>query len=242
MFNTMDVFGQSNNKKIIEDSSFTNIDVLTDNADVVIEPTKSSEVTVEYTGASKKKKFNFDADVKGETLSVQLEQKRPFFFSFGFHSGDLKLTISVPEKQYGNLQVESDNGRIDIEELNSEHVYLETDNGQIQVRNIEAKTVDVETDNGKVILEHVEGEIRGATDNGRIFLLTNEINWPIDLSTDNGSIEIKTKTEPTNATFDANVGNGKITIFGEDTKVKTYGKGRSLIKLQTDNGRITVTK
>lgn len=107
MFNTMDVFGQSDNKKVIEDSSFTNIDVLTDNADVVIVPTESSAVIVEYSGANKKTKFNFDADVKGDTLSVQLEQKRRFFFWFNFHSGDLKLTISVPEKQYGNLQVES---------------------------------------------------------------------------------------------------------------------------------------
>jgi DUF4097 and DUF4098 domain-containing protein YvlB len=151
MFKSIDVFGQSDNKKVIEDSSFTDIDVLTDNADVMIVPTESLEVTVEYTGASKKTKFNFDADVKGDTLSVQLEQKRRFFFSFGFHSGDLKLTISVPEKQYGNLQVESDNGRIDIEKLNSDNVYLETDNGQIQVRDMEAKTVNVETDNGKPI-------------------------------------------------------------------------------------------
>lgn len=91
-------------------------------------------------------------------------------------------------------------------------------------------------------MDNVEGEIRGSTDNGRILLLTNKINWPIDLSTDNGSIEIKTKSEPTNATINAEVGNGKITIFGEETKLKTFGKGESLIKLQTDNGRITVTK
>ena len=242
MFNTMDVFGRSDNKKVIEESSFTNIEVLTDNADVIIEPTKSSAVTVEYTGASKKTKFNFDVDVKGDTLSVQLEKKRRFFFSFGFNPGNLKLTISVPERQYGNLQVESDNGRIDIQELDSEHVYLETDNGQIQVKNIEAKTVNVETDNGKVILDHVEGEITGSTDNGRILLQTNKINWPIDLSTDNGSIEVQTSSEPTNATIDAKIGNGKVTIFGEDTKLKTYGKGKYLIKLHTDNGQITVAK
>ena len=241
MFNTLKVFGENANKKVIEESSFTNIEVLTNNADVMIVPTESVKTTVEYTWASKKTKFNFDAAVKGDTLSVQLKQKRKFFISFGFNSGDSKLTVSVPEKQYKNLQIMSDNGRINVENLHSEGIVLETDNGQIQVRNVEAKTVNVETDNGKILLEDVIGEIKGSTDNGQISLVTNDINSPIDLSTDNGSIEVKTESEPTNATIEAKSGNGKITIFGQETKLKVYGKGTQLMKLQTDNGRIQVT-
>ena len=240
MFNTMKVFGENANKKVIEESSFTNIDIVTNNADVMIVPTESLETTVEYTGANKKTKFIFDAAVKGDTLSVQLKQKRKFFFSFGFNSGDIKLTVSVPEKQYKNLQVMSDNGRINVEDLHSEGFLLETDNGQIQLRNVEAKTVNVETDNGKVILEQVKGEIKGSTDNGQISLITNNIDSPIDLSTDNGNIEVKTESEPTNASIEAKSGNGKITIFEQETKLKVYGKGTHLMKLQTDNGSITV--
>jgi len=240
MFNTMKVFGENANKKVIDESSFINIEVVTNNADVMIVPTESLETTVEYTGANKKTKFIFDAAVKGDTLSVQLKQKRKFFFSFGFNSGDSKLTVSVPEKQYENLQVMSDNGRINVENLYSEGIVLETDNGPIEVRNVEAKTVNVETDNGKVVLEHVKGEIKGSTDNGQISLVTNDIDSPIDLSTDNGSIEVKTESEPTKATIDAKSGNGKITIFGQETKLKVYGKGTHLMKLRTDNGGITV--
>lgn len=240
MFDTMKVFGENANKKVIAESSFMNIEVVTNNSDVMIVPTESLETTVKYTGANKKAKYIFNAAVKGDTLSVQLKQKRKFFFSFGFNSGDSKLTVSVPEKQYQNLQIMSDNGRINVENLHSEGIVLETGNGQIQVRNVEAKTVNVETDNGRLALEHVKGKIMGYTDNGQISLVTNDIDSPIDLSTDNGSIEVTTESEPTNATIEAKSGNGEITIFGQETKVKVYGKGIHLMKLQTDNGGITV--
>ena len=208
----------------------------------VFAPTKSPKATVEYSGASIKGKYNFDVDVKGDTLSVQLKQKRRFFFWFGFHSRDLKLIVNVPEKQYGNIQVKSDNGLINVEDLQAEVVLLETDNGQILVKNVVANTVNVETDNGKIVLDHVEGEIKGNTDNGHISLITKKLDWPIDLATDNGSIEIKTESEPTNATIDSESDNGKITIFGNEINRSTYGKGKHLIKLRTDNGRIAVSK
>jgi DUF4097 and DUF4098 domain-containing protein YvlB len=243
MFKTMDVFAQNDNKKkVVEDSSFTNIEVSTNNAEVVIVPTKSSDATVEYSGASKKAKYNFEVDVKGDTLSVHLKQKRRFFFWFGFHSRDLKLIVNVPEKQYENIQVKSNNGLINVENLLAEMVLLETDNGKILLENVVANSVNVETDNGKIVLDHVEGKIKGTTDNGQISLITNKLDWPIDLATDNGSIEIKTESEPANATIDSESDNGTITIFGNEIKRSTYGKGKHLIKLRTDNGSITVTK
>ena len=86
---------------MIDDQSFTNIEILTTNAAVEIVPTKDSVTTVEYSGKTKKKsKFIFEADVKGDTLFVQFKEKRRSFFNFGFSSLDLKLIVKVPEKQY----------------------------------------------------------------------------------------------------------------------------------------------
>lgn len=240
-FNSLDVFGNNDNKKVVEDKPFTNIEVLTNNAAVEIVPTKSSEATVEYSGANKKAKFIFDVDVNRDTLSVQLKEKRRFFW-FGFHTKDLTLTVSLPEKQYENIQVESDNGRIHVEDIKAEEIKLETDNGQISLKNVETKLANIDSDNGRVILDHVQGEINGELDNGHISVTTNDLKWPMDLRTDNGSIEIKTESEPTNATIDAKTDNGKITIFGAETNHAIFGKGKHLINLQTDNGRITVTK
>lgn len=241
-FKFSNVFEEKNDKKVVE-NSFTNIEVLTNNTAVEIVPTKSSSTTVEYSGnTNKKSKYTFDTHVKGETLFVHFKEKRRFFISFGFPSHDLKLTVSIPEKQYESIQVESENGRINVQNIQSKVVMLETDNGQVLLRNVEAKNVNVKTDNGKVILEHVEGEIKGSTDNGRISLITKNFDQPIELTTDNGSIEINTESMPTNATIDAESDNGKVTIFGNENNHENYGKGKHLIKLRTDNGRITVTK
>ena len=240
-FSTIDVFGKNDNKKVIEESSFTNIEVLTNNAAVVIVPTQSSEATVEYTGEGKKAKFKFDVDVKGDTLSVEFKEKRRFFFWFSFGS-DLTLTLNIPEKQYENIRVESDNGSIKAGDIQVEDIELETDNGQIELKKAETYTVNLETDNGKIVLEDVEGDITGSSDNGRITMTTKSLDQPIELETDNGSIEIKTDTEPTNATIETKVDNGEVMIFGNEDTRAIYGDGKHLIKLETDNGRITVTK
>lgn len=243
MFNTRDIFENNAKKKVIDDQSFTNIEILTTNAAVEIIPTEDSETTVAYSGKTKKNsEFIFEADVKGNTLSVQFKEKRRSFINFGFSSLDLKLIVKVPEKQYDRIQAESDNGRIKVENVQTKELVLETDNGAIELKTINATAVNVKTDNGAIILDHVDGTIVGRTDNGRISLVTNNLDRPIELTTDNGKIDIQTEKEPTNATIDVKTDNGRINVFGYDNKHTKFGSGEHLIKLRTDNGRITITK
>ncbi|MCZ2258142.1 DUF4097 family beta strand repeat-containing protein [Sporosarcina sp. G11-34] len=243
MFKSSNGFVGDSNEKVIEDRTFSNIEVLADNAAVEIVPGNDSATTVNYSGQSKRKsKTIFKADVKGDTLVVQLKEKRRGFFHFGMPSFDLQLTVTIPEKQYDKIQAESDNGHIKVENIHTNALILETDNGSIRLKNIEATSVDVKSDNGKIILDQVDGTIQGKTDNGAISLTTNNLDRPIQLKTDNGRIEIQTEKEPENATIDAKTDIGKIEIFGHETKQTTFGKGEHLIKLRTDNGGITVTK
>lgn len=238
-----EVYGESNDKVVIDDSSFTNIELSTNNTAVEFVSTNNSEATVEYTGeTNKNSKITFNAGVKGDTLYVQFKEKRKSFFSFGFNFNDLKIIVHLPEKQLKKIKAESDNGRISVEGIEAENITVETNNGQILLKNVKSNTVQANTNNGKIILEHVEGEIKGTSDNGRISLTTKQLNQPIELITDNGRIEILTESEPTNATIEAKTDNGKVTIFGVEDTFASYGKGKHLIKLRTDNGRITVTK
>ncbi len=243
LFKPGSVFEKSTNRKVIDDLSFTTITVLADNAAVEIVPTTDSVATVEYSGKTKKnKKFIFEAVVKGDTLAVQFKEKRKGFIQFGISSLDLTLTLHLPEKQYERLQVETDNGRIIAEQLQAKNIHMETDNGRIELKHVDAEAVNVKSDNGKIILENVTGQMKAKTDNGRISVVTNNLDQSIDLETDNGRIEIQTEKEPTNAIIDAKTDNGRVEIFGQENKHVTFGKGENLIKLRTDNGRITVTK
>ncbi|KAA0965765.1 DUF4097 domain-containing protein [Sporosarcina sp. ANT_H38] len=243
MFNTGDHFDNNAKEKVIEDQSFTNIEILTTNSAVEILPTKDSVTTVAYSGKTKKSsKLIFKADVKENTLSIQFKEKRRSFINFGFSSLDLKLIVKVPEKQYEMIQAESDNGRIKVENIQTKELALETDNGTIELNTIDATAVDIKTDNGAIILTQVDGTIIGRTDNGKISVVTNNLDRPIELTTDNGKIEIQTEKEPTNATIDVKTDNGRIDVFGHENKHTKFGNGQNLIKLRTDNGRITITK
>jgi len=243
MFNTGNDFENNAKKKVIDDQSFTSIEILTTNAAVEIVPTKDKVTTVSYSGKTKKRsKFIFEADVKENTLVVQFKEKRRNFFNFGFSSLNLKLIVKVPEKQYGRIQAESDNGRITVENIQTQELSLETDNGTIELKMIDATAVNVKTDNGAIILDHVDGTIIGRTDNGRITLVTNNLDRPIELTTDNGKIEIQTEKEPTDATIDVKTDNGRIDVLGYENKHTKFGNGKHLIKLRTDNGGITITK
>ena len=236
-------FGSDSNKVVIEDESFSTIEVLSDNATVEIIPTNSSTTTVEYIGEkSKNKKYEFSADVKNDTLTVKFKEKGWSFSLFDLSFSKMELLIKVPENQYDMVKVENENGKIKAEKLDAKNISFETDNGSIEMKNIDSVTTHVQSDNGKIMLEQVNGEIIGKTDNGRIMLETNNLDRPIELTTDNGRIEIMTTTEPTNGIIDVKTDNGKIDVFGKKNEQTVFGKGKNLIKLRTDNGGITVTK
>ena len=236
-------FVDGSNKVVIDDEPFTTIEVNSDNAAVEIIPTDSSTTTVEYIGEKRKnEKYEFSADVKNDTLTVVFKEKGWGFLRFGFSFSKMELLIKVPENDYDKIKVKNNNGKIKAENMDAKHISFETDNGNIEMKNINAVTTNVQSDNGRIILEHVNGEIIGETDNGRIMLVTNTLDRPIDLATDNGRIEIMATTEPTNGIIDVKTDNGKIEVFGKNNEQTAFGKGKNLIKLRSDNGRITVTK
>jgi len=243
MFTLGDSTVKNARKIVVENSSFTNIEIVAGNAAVEIVPTDDSVATVEYLGETKKKwKYVFKANINGETLSIQFKEKRRSFINFGFSSSDLNLLVKVPQKQYNKIQAETDNGRIKVDNIHAEDIMLATDNGTIVMKNVNTSITDVKTDNGKILLESVEGKITGKTDNGRISLVTNNLDRSIELTTDNGRIEIQSEKEPTNATIDVKTDNGRVNVFGYENKHTTYGKGENLITLRTDNGGVNITK
>ena len=243
LFQAWNQFSGGSNPIAIEDESFSNIDVLSDNASIEIIPTTGSITTVEYGGKNEKNtKYNLKADVKGDTLTVKLKKKGWSFLSFGFSFSNMELLITVPEKQYELMTVKNNNGKIKAENMEAVDISFETDNGNIELKNIEADSTHVQSDNGRIILDQVTGKVIGKTDNGRITLVTDNLDRSIDLTTDNGRIEITSTSEPENVTIDAKTGNGKIDVLGVKNEHTVFGKGEHLIKLRSDNGRITVSK
>ncbi|AOV08660.1 DUF4097 family beta strand repeat-containing protein [Sporosarcina ureilytica] len=224
-------------EEMIIKEPYEKIDLLTTNAKVELVPTQAEETTITYGG---KKKFgvHFKANVKGDTLSIQLKEKWFNFLNFSMRG--MVLTVHVPERTYEEIKVVTDNGLIEASHLHAKMIELETDNGLVKLGNSEGDVVKLQADNGQISISDVSANIVARTDNGRITFEADTITHDVDLRTDNGAIYVKLSDKPTNARINAETDNGMVTIFGTKERTVTFGEGKYLMKLQTDNGRIVV--
>ncbi|WMX56309.1 DUF4097 family beta strand repeat-containing protein [Peribacillus sp. R9-11] len=227
-------------KKSITDE-VTDIQVISDNAAVEIIPTTGTETSVELVSKGVDvSKLNFSADVEGKKLAIKLKDKRSF--SFGFQIQSLHLKVYVPEKAYKSFVVKSDNGKVQMAELEIKNLNVESQNGRVELNDIVTEKVEVKSANGRVDLNNVEGNLVGSSNNGKISLVTKDLDRNIQLESDNGKIMIKTDKEPTNTTFDVHVDNGKIDILNKYEGNVVIGKGENMVKLETNNGKIEIIK
>ncbi|WP_298467521.1 DUF4097 family beta strand repeat-containing protein [uncultured Psychrobacillus sp.] len=217
---------------------FDHVEVTSDNASISVLPSSSSDASVEYT--SKQNRKNLSVKVKDNTLLVELKQKWWNNFRFVINTSSNKLIIYLPEKEYEEIMVSTSNGSVEGNEIKANQLIFESDNGSVELEDIIGKDVYAETNNGKVFMKNVEGKIEADSDNGSITLETKTLDQYISLSTDNGSIEVNSDQEPTNATITASNDFGGINIYGSSDKTITYGKGKYQIELDTDLGSISV--
>ncbi|MDY0395102.1 DUF4097 family beta strand repeat-containing protein [Virgibacillus halophilus] len=148
--------------------------------------------------------------------------------------------LTLDNLQSPKLNAETNNGRIHATNIHAAELRMASDNGNIELERADTAEAKVESNNGRISLTAVEGEIVGKTDNGRISLVTDQIDRPMDLTSHNGNIKISTKNKPKNALFDVEVHNGKASLYGSNKNTLIFGEGKNIIKLSTHNGKITV--
>ncbi|MFS0574553.1 DUF4097 family beta strand repeat-containing protein [Sporosarcina sp. 179-K 3D1 HS] len=205
----------------------------------------------------KKKLFNFNFNFKSPAVKVYVPEKKYDAILMESRNGKMKIdsiqaheiaaktangSVDLTNIDTERLTADTKNGQIRADQLISSTIQAKSNNGRITMKNTAAETVTLEADNGRIELQNVEGQITGTAKNGRISLLASELNHPMDLKTNNGSISIQTDREPTNAIIQTHANNGSITVFGEKNGAGNYGSGEHLIQLSTQNGKIEVEK
>lgn len=235
--------GTVSETKEVEAKEVSNLKIDLINEKVNIVPTKEAEIKIELKGKSNEPdRKHLNVDKQGGTLTIQ--KKREHFNKFVFfeRSDSLTLTAYLPKKEYESIQVEVNNGSIKADHITVKNMKVSGDNGKIFLRDVKADQTNVGTTNGSVLLKDISGKLKGKTNNGKISLLTVDLDRSLDFTTNNGTIEIKTENEPTNVTYDLRVGNGNIQVFDEKNWDTVIGNGKNLIKASTDNGDIEIKK
>ncbi|UUI04212.1 DUF4097 domain-containing protein [Oceanobacillus jeddahense] len=165
--------------------------------------------------------------------------------------------ISAADLQIDELQLRTSNGRIEGNHIEASSIDMQSSNGKIILENTQGD-VYVKTSNSKITLDHIIGDVTANTSNGKIeayyisgemkaktnnaaiHIETERFDYPMDLQTSNGKINITSEQEPENATLDLRTNNGTIRVFDSKEWDVTYGDGETLIKATTNNGRIAI--
>ena len=236
------------------DAEITDMEIMMENSRVDFLPNDDGTSRIVLTGNNDA--FVLKTDISGGRLFIEVEDRSRIFI-FGFHRS-YSLQVYVPEDGLESLNVDSNNGMIQAKDIQAAERSLEADNGRIDLEAIESDIVNIETDNGAIdltrmdadmkvrssnghiIFTDVSGELQAKANNGHIELTTDTLDFPVDFETNNGRIEIRTEIEPANARIQTSVDNGRIDVFGRDSRQVSFGNGDVLIRLTTKNGRIFV--
>jgi HSP20 family molecular chaperone IbpA len=224
------------------DEEITAVTVDSDNSRLEFFPSADNTTRVEFElPGNQKQRYNLAATVEDGVLKVEANEKILQFFSFGFNFDSFVTSVYLPEEMYDSIIAETSNGAIVMEEISASTVEAASTNGAVIFDRLDVESVTANATNGTIEFIDVHATLHAETTNGRINLQTDSIEHPIDFETTNGKINIVVDQIPENAEIRANVTNGSVDVFGEDSSFRTFGNGDISINLKTVNGSITVS-
>lgn len=204
---------------------------------------------------SRRKLYNLDFNTNSAILKVHVPKK--LYDTIRVHGNNGSLIAEGLDAK--EVDFKANDGAIVLRNINADSVIAISENGQIKTKNligstfsfiandgrinsksITADSVSIVSHNGRIELDDVKGKLSAKANDGRIKLITETLDYPIEFSTHNGKIEILTNNEPKNAVIDAQADNGSITIFGENKSQAVFGLGENKIKLSSNDGKIIV--
>ncbi|MTI70285.1 MAG: hypothetical protein FH751_08545 [Firmicutes bacterium] len=219
-----------NIQKDISNLDYPTIDLEGINGKIIITQWHKNIIDVSATCRIKKSK------VPSEKIYSIYEKENSIMIKPKFKNNLIaNLEVKLPKKNYKLININSTNGKLVIDGLNSENIdcttsnssiYIEninsssiktkTRNGKIKILKTNAKNIDIDTSNASIILDKIMTKDASAkTTNGKIYAdgLSFDGNSKVNLKTTNGKIEVHTNNYvKDNLSVDAKTSLGKIDL------------------------------
>lgn len=189
-------------------SGFENITVLSDTANVTISPSATGEYGVVL---REQENATHTVTVENGTLKVELNRTRKWYENIGLSFGVPRITVTVPQQEYGKISVAVTTGKVSITGLTcTEDVNISATTGNVRLADITCKNLTAEGTTGnltasnvvaaeKFLVRRTTGDIRlDGCDGGALFIKTNT-----------GNVKGTLRTEKV---FTANTTTGKISL------------------------------
>ncbi|HSH34897.1 DUF4097 family beta strand repeat-containing protein [Schnuerera sp.] len=170
------------------------------------------------------KHSNFDKNDKFYDLYE--ENNKIIFEPLYANNVMMNLDVYLPNRYYERINLNTSNGKLQVENLNLGILYCKTSNGSISLKDITSKDIDLSTKNGRINLIDISSpRINAISTNSGIKIEDIDTNNLI-VSTKNGRINL---SDILADNISGNTSNGSIEINDINSKV---------VKLTTSNGKI----
>jgi len=235
---------EKNDYEMRED--YQHISIITNTADIVFAPSENSTTLV---SCYEQKGNMHSVSVKDGTLEIKIVDTRKWYEYIGINFGTPKITVYLPQGEYGKLSIKSSTGDVHIPEVFKfisidisestgnvtnyasalEGVKIKTSTGNICVEDVSAGSLDLTVSTGKVTVSGVtcEGDIAVGVSTGKTYLSNIQCkNFTSSGSTGDISLNNVIATE-------------KLSIKRSTGDVKFDGSDAAEIFIKTDTGDVT---
>ena len=239
------------------DNPINSIIIDYENADVYVTfgDTLSVSYSELYTKGGEQISDIFLTDGSGN-LSIR-ERLMPFK-NIGFDATEPRITVTLPRDRAVSLNVETDNGDIDLvgNGLTVSNLVLNTDNGDVELSQISANKISVSTDNGSIEAKNLTATeaIKLDTENGEIDLEGSISAASLEVEVDVGDISHEGGVITANrVSLSTSVGEIEVTLAGAQndytirvekglgaSNVKTAQGGDKRLDIESEIGNITI--
>ncbi len=216
---------ETNTYEIKDD--FKSILINTDTADITFVPSNNSKCSVV---CYEEENANHSVSVKDGALTVKLENNKKWYEYIGINFGSPKITVYIPEGEYGALTIKTSTGKLEMpNDFSFESIDVAATTGH--VKNCASATGDIKikTSTGGITLENVTASsldlsvstgditVSGAKINGNITVhvttgkahLTDVTCKHLVSSGDTGDIILKNVITAENLTIERSTGDVK---------------------------------
>ena len=193
------------------DSEYKNITLITDTANVTVLPSQDGKTVIE---CYEKEKEKHAVSVEGDgTLTVKVVDERSWYdhISIGFNSP--KITLYIPEGEYGSLYIKGTTGDVKIaKDFSFSDITAEGTTGDVECYASSAEKTSIRISTGDVLVENITcGSLDLKTTTGSIIARRINCSGAVNSEVRIGKCEMDTLSC---RRFNVKAGTGDITLKG----------------------------
>ena len=226
--------------------AFSALSLTTDTADIIFAPSGDGKCLVE---CYEEEHAKHSVSVENSTLTVSINDQRSWDEYIGFTFDSPKITVYLPDTEYGALTIQESTGNVEIpEEFTFKSVGISASTGSVDLGASARDAVRIGTSTGDIHVENVSaGSLELSVSTGEVAVSGVKCSGDITVSVSTGkahlsdaSCESVISTGTTgDIALDNVIASGKLSITRSTGNVSFEGSDAAEITVRTDTGNIT---